>query len=176
VKFITTGGVILYPIVDLERQAADCWLTITMGARRDHLLIFELQTWLRTKIEFLRIQSTIPKRIVLRFNVKYELKEVAIIKVFFALFGLKPTDDFYSHLCAPNLSSKIHIILDLHYQTNSTVDLYAIEHEVFNIKKNSVLYIVLYLEGDLANQQVSHFKRLNNNTYELTRRRSHTLS
>lgn len=90
----------------------------------------------------LRMQRTIPKRIVLCFDVKYELEEAAMIETFFTLFGPKPADDFYSHLCAPNLSSKMHIVLDLHCKTVPTVDLHAIEHEVFKVKKGDELYVV----------------------------------
>lgn len=49
---------------------------------------------------------------LLRFGVDYELEEATIIETFFTEFGLKPADDFYSHLMAPNESSRMHIILD----------------------------------------------------------------
>lgn len=84
------------------------------------------------------MQITVPKRIVLHFGVQHELEEADIIEAFFALFGLRTADDFYSHLCAPDLSSKMHIVLDLHCQTISNVDLNAIEHEVFRVRKNNV--------------------------------------
>lgn len=123
----------------------------------------------------LSMQSTIPRRIVLRFDVQYELKTAAIIKAFFALFGPEPIDDYYSHLCAPNRSSKMHIVLDLHCHTTATVDLHAIEHEVFKVKQGDMLYVALPLEGNLANHQVSLFERLNSNACELARQRSHTI-
>ena len=92
------------------------------------------------------MQRTNSKRIILRFDVKYEPEEAAIIEIFFALFGLKPADDFYSHLCAPNLSSKMYIVLDFHCKTVPTVDLHAIQHEVFKVKKGAELYVVLSLK------------------------------
>lgn len=123
-----------------------------------------------------RMQRTIPKRIVLRFDVNYELEEAAMIETFFALFGPKPADDFYSHLCPPNVSSKMHIVLDLHCKTVPIVDLHAIEHAVFKVKKGDELYVVLSLEETVANQQVSHFKQLDNGAYEYARQRCYALS
>lgn len=55
------------------------------------------------------------KRVVLRFSVQYKREETAITKQFFAQHGFEPLDkDFYSHLMAPNKSSKMHVVLDTH--------------------------------------------------------------
>jgi len=97
------------------------------------------------------MQRAIPKRIVLRLHVTHELEEAAIIDTFFALHGPKPAFDFYSHLCAPNQSSKMHIVLDLYCKTVPTVDLHAIEHKVFKVYKGDELYVDLSLEETLAN-------------------------
>lgn len=93
------------------------------------------------------MQDENPKRIVLRFNVKYELEETAIVETFFASHGPKPAEDYYSHLCAPNQSSKMHIVLDLHCKTVPTVDLHSIEHKVFKVHKDNNLYVVPSLEA-----------------------------
>ena|ERR1700761_7766409 len=93
------------------------------------------------QVSTLTMPHTIPKRIVLRFKVYYELEEAAIIERFFAKFGPEPVDDYYSHLMAPNESSMMHIILDMHCKTVPTVDLGAVEYEVFKVRrKNEDLY------------------------------------
>ncbi len=84
--------------------------------------------------------TKVPKRVVLRFSVKYELEEAAINERFFALFGPKPVDDFYSHLMASN-SSKMHIVLDIHCKSSPLVDLQTIAYEVFKVRKNGDLYV-----------------------------------
>ncbi|ORY09835.1 hypothetical protein BCR34DRAFT_589039 [Clohesyomyces aquaticus] len=76
-----------------------------------------------------------PKRIVLRFNVLYEREEQIINKQFFAFYSTEPADDYYSHLMAPNESSKMHIVLDLGCKTNPVVDLKAIPYEVYKLRK-----------------------------------------
>jgi hypothetical protein len=92
------------------------------------------------------MQRTIPKRIVLRFHEKYQFEEAAINETFFALFGPKPANDYYSHLCAAGESSKMQIVLDLHAKTNPVVDLDAIAYEVFKVKKDDQLYFALFLK------------------------------
>jgi hypothetical protein len=124
----------------------------------------------------LSIQSTNPRRTVLCFDVEYELEEAAILEAFFALFGPEPIDDYYSHLCAPRRSPNImYIVLDFHCCTIATVNLDAIEHEVFQVEKGVVLYVDSSLKGHLANHQVSLFKRLNSIACELARRQSYTV-
>ena len=92
------------------------------------------------------MQQNIPRRIVLRFSVQYELEEAAIIEKFFAEFGLNPNNDFYSHLMAPNESSRMHIILDMHCKTVPIVELDEIVHEVFKVKRNEELYVGSFFE------------------------------
>ncbi|KAL9126351.1 MAG: hypothetical protein Q9217_004581 [Psora testacea] len=84
-----------------------------------------------------------PQRIVLRFHVKFEREEKAIIDIFFASYGLDPIQDYYSHLCAPNESSIMHIVLDLHCKRVPTVDLRAVEHKVFKVRKSDNLSVFL---------------------------------
>ncbi|KAF1995790.1 hypothetical protein P154DRAFT_526055 [Amniculicola lignicola CBS 123094] len=79
--------------------------------------------------------NTGPKRVVLRFNVQYEQEEAAINKQFFALFGPEPKNNFYSHLMAPNESSKMHIVLDIYCKSYPRVDNSKIPYEVFKVKK-----------------------------------------
>lgn len=83
----------------------------------------------------------LPQRIVLRFHVKFEREERAIIDTFFELHGPDPIPDYYSHLCPPNESSKMHIVLDLRCKTFPAVDLRAIEHKVFKVRKSDTLYV-----------------------------------
>ncbi|KAL9629595.1 MAG: hypothetical protein Q9164_006814 [Protoblastenia rupestris] len=85
----------------------------------------------------------VPQRIVLRFHVKFEREERAIIDTFFASYSLDHIENYYSHLCAPNDSSMMHIVLDLHCKTTPTVDLRAIEHKVFKVRKNDNLSVFL---------------------------------
>ncbi|KAF2499958.1 hypothetical protein BU16DRAFT_232107 [Lophium mytilinum] len=80
-----------------------------------------------------------PKRVVYRSSVEHELEDVAIIERFFASYGSEPFDDYYSHLMAPNESSKMHIVLDLRCKTNPVVDLHAIAYEVYRVKKRGEL-------------------------------------
>ena len=83
-----------------------------------------------------------PKRIVLRLYTKFELQEHAILQAFFTFYQLSNDKlDYYCHLCAPNLSSKMHIILDLLCQKYPIVDLQIVEHQVFRVDRND--------EGDL---------------------------
>jgi hypothetical protein len=83
-----------------------------------------------------------PKRVVLRFSTEYERHEAAINEAFIARYGPKPINDFYSHLMAPNESSKMHIILDLYCNRNSAPDLQKIEYQVFRVRKRDNLYVV----------------------------------
>ncbi|KIW99649.1 uncharacterized protein Z518_11062 [Rhinocladiella mackenziei CBS 650.93] len=87
------------------------------------------------------MQDTKPRRIVLRFHVNYELEEAAIIERFFAISGLNPADDFYSHLMAPNESPMMHIVLDMHCKTVPSVELDKMEYEVFKVKKKDELHV-----------------------------------
>ncbi|KAF2180751.1 hypothetical protein K469DRAFT_672170 [Zopfia rhizophila CBS 207.26] len=105
-------------------------------------------------------RTNTPKRIVLRFDVEYELEEAAINERFFALFSPKPVHDFYSHLIPPNESSKMHIVLDLHCKINPVVNIHAIAYEVFKVEKSD--------EFD--------FEKLNSAACEVARLRCNALS
>lgn len=89
------------------------------------------------------MQDTTPKRIVLRLNVRHERETTDIIKSFFAKVNLEPGDDYYAHLLAPGVSSKMHIILDLHCRTFPSVDLGTVAYEVFLVRKDADLYVFL---------------------------------
>lgn len=87
-----------------------------------------------------------PKRVVLRFHIQHELEEAAIHEHFFALYGPKPSNnDFYSHLMAPNESSHMHIVLDIHCKSHPTIDNSNIAYEVFKVKKKDKLYADSFL-------------------------------
>lgn len=88
--------------------------------------------------------SNTPKRVVLRFKDTYELEECAITENFFTRFSYQPGNDYYSHLMAANDSSKMHIVLDLHCKTHSTIDNRKIPYEVYSVsKKDGKLYVTL---------------------------------
>jgi hypothetical protein len=88
--------------------------------------------------------STTPKRVVLRFHVRYELEECAINESFFAQISDMPKNDYYSHLTAANNSSKMHIVLDLRCNTNPTIDNHTIPYEVYSVSKShGDLYVTL---------------------------------
>ena len=83
-----------------------------------------------------------PKRVVLRFSVQYEREEAAINEQFFAQHGPEPPNkDFFSHLMAPNESSKMHIVLDLNCNSHPTIDSSMVAYEVFKVRKNGNLYV-----------------------------------
>ena len=82
-----------------------------------------------------------PQRIVLRFDVRYEREEMAIINAFFTSQGLTLAEDYYSHLCSPNESNKMHNVLDLYCKTITKVDLSTIEHKVFKVRKSDNLCV-----------------------------------
>lgn len=102
------------------------------------------------EISFLKdsVQKAIPERVVIRFSVQYELEEFAIIKTFFQSYDLINIKDYYSHLCAPNESFKMHIVLDFNCKANPVVDnLHAINHVVFKaFKKEDKLYVLYSFE------------------------------
>ncbi|EXJ68650.1 uncharacterized protein A1O5_08444 [Cladophialophora psammophila CBS 110553] len=80
------------------------------------------------------MSSVFTKRIVLRFSMDFEREEAALIERFFAVFGpIKPADDFCSHPMTPSESSKMCIVLDVHGKSFPTVDLLAIDCEVFKV-------------------------------------------
>lgn len=79
--------------------------------------------------------NTTPKRVVLRFKVLYELEESAITERFFTRIGYKPENDYYSHLIPPDNSSKMHIVLDLHCNTNPTIGNGQIPYEVYSVSR-----------------------------------------
>ncbi|KAH9873982.1 hypothetical protein IAQ61_004609 [Plenodomus lingam] len=83
-----------------------------------------------------------PKRVVLRFSVQYEREEATINEQFFALHGPEPPNkDFFSHLMAPNESSKMHIVLDIYCNSHPAIDNSIISYEVFKVRKNGNLYV-----------------------------------
>jgi hypothetical protein len=83
-----------------------------------------------------------PKRVVLRFSIQHEHEEAAINEQFFAQYGPEPPDkDFFSHLMAPNESTKMHIVLDINCNSCPAVDSSTITYEVFKVKKNGNLYV-----------------------------------
>lgn len=102
-----------------------------------------------------------PKRVVLRFHVRHELEEAAINEQFFALYYPEPPkNDFYSHLMAPNESSKMHIVLDLHCKSHPTIDNSKIAYEVFKVEKKDELYVVISPAEVQTKRCVSEFEKL----------------
>ena len=101
---------------------------------------------------------------------------MAIIEAFFASVGARPDDDYFSHLCAPDESLKMHIVLDVHAKTIPTVDLCTIAYKVFKVKKDDHLYVVLLLKLINTNQEFSYFRELNDSACKQARQRCNTLS
>jgi hypothetical protein len=113
-----------------------------------------------------------PKRVVLRFDIRHELEEAAINQRFFTLYGPEPPkNDFYSHLMAPNESSKMHIVLDIHCKTHPTIDNSKIAYEVFKVEKRDELYVAASLTVIQTKQYISEFKRLNSAACKFARAR-----
>ncbi|KAF9734502.1 hypothetical protein PMIN01_07405 [Paraphaeosphaeria minitans] len=82
-------------------------------------------------------QADEPKRIILRFRDQYELEEEAIKNQYFALYGpAPPANDYFAHLVAPNESSTMHIILDIHCKSHPIIDNSKLLYEVFKVRKN----------------------------------------
>ncbi len=79
-----------------------------------------------------------PKRVVLRFNVKYDLDEPAIINKYITLTQSGETH-YFIHSIPPRNSSKAHTILDLHCDQYQSVNLDQIPYEVFLVKKSGSL-------------------------------------
>ncbi|KAF2874171.1 hypothetical protein BDV95DRAFT_487501 [Massariosphaeria phaeospora] len=78
-----------------------------------------------------------PKRAVLRFHVRYERDEAAIIEQFLASTQSEHVEHFFIHSIPPNQSSKMHTVLDLHHIENPTANLNEIPYEVFVVKKEA---------------------------------------
>jgi hypothetical protein len=80
-----------------------------------------------------------PKRIVLRFDEKYERDPGTITRKFFETVKIDPTDDYFTHLCPPNDSTKMHVVIDLYCKSFPSVNLDQIPHEVYRVKKKDDL-------------------------------------
>ncbi|KAJ6267447.1 hypothetical protein PSV08DRAFT_13171 [Bipolaris maydis] len=105
-------------------------------------------------------ERTIPKRVVLRFQVTYELEESAINKSFFSQISYELGNDYYSHLMAANNSSKMHIVLDLHCNTNPTIDKAKIPYEVYKVSKKDGKFEFEQLHGKACNLARERCKRV----------------
>ena len=119
--------------------------------------------------------ASIPKRIVLRLHTKYELQEAEIIQRFFSLYypTLRDEGDYYSHLCAPNISTKTHIVLDLYCSTCPDIDLNTIEHQVLRVAKDKDELCVVCCSQIPLLTQISHFIQLDRQAGEEARGLSH---
>lgn len=100
------------------------------------------------------MQETVPRRIVLRFDEKYELEWAAIIRTYLAPLASDVDNDFYPHLMAPNMSSKMHVVLDLPCKTIPSVDPSSVEYAVYKVKKTGELYVDLPLDRTRADYQI----------------------
>ena len=74
---------------------------------------------------------------MLRLHERHEREVETIIEAFFALYGLDPARDYYSHLCPPSYSNKTHVILDVHCKTVPSVsaNIVSMEHKVYKVDK-----------------------------------------
>jgi hypothetical protein len=82
-----------------------------------------------------------PRRVVLRFDAKYDLQEPAIITQYLASIQSGEIS-YFIHSIPPSQSHKAHTVLDLHYIENPTANLDEIPYEVFLVKKQADLYVV----------------------------------
>lgn len=121
-----------------------------------------------------KIESTnIPKCVVLRFHIQHELEEAPINKRCFALHGHdRSHTNFFSHLMAPNESSKMHIVLDLNCKSYPTIDNDKIEYEVFKVtKEKNNLYAIPSLSEYQTKPCASEFEKLNSSACDFARAR-----
>jgi hypothetical protein len=79
-----------------------------------------------------------PRRVVLRFNARYDLDEPAIIDKYLTLTQSEEIR-YFVHSIPPRNSSKAHTVLDLHYDQHQTVNLDEISYEVFFVQKQGDL-------------------------------------
>lgn len=119
--------------------------------------------------------SIIARRVVLRFNERYELQEGAIIEKFSALYGRISGDDFYSHSCPANISSNVYVVLDIHCKTVPNIYLQMIPYQVFKVRKNEELFVRRRLQLALTDTHVSHFEELLHGAPSLARLRCQDL-
>lgn len=83
-----------------------------------------------------KMQADIARRVILRFHDRYENEWESVIQKYFSTFGSDPAIDYYPHLMAPNLRSKMHIVLDLYCNKFPNVNLSAITYDVFKVTKD----------------------------------------
>lgn len=81
------------------------------------------------------MQSSIPKRLVFRFDEKHWHDEQGILNKYFELFGR--SDNCYFRAIPPTESRKMHLILDVHCNDDFKPSIREIEYEVFRVKKDS---------------------------------------
>ena len=79
--------------------------------------------------------QVIPKRIVLRFHERYERDPETIRRKFFETINIDPKDDYFPHLCPPDDSTKMHLVIDLYCKSFPSVILDQVPHEVYRVKK-----------------------------------------
>jgi hypothetical protein len=80
-----------------------------------------------------------PRRAVLRYHIRYERDEPAIITQFLASTSSEQTEHYFIHTISPFQSSKMHTVLDFHHVENPTVNLDEIPYEVFVVEKKADL-------------------------------------
>ncbi|KAF1362379.1 hypothetical protein EJ07DRAFT_108037, partial [Lizonia empirigonia] len=94
-----------------------------------------------------RMASTnFPRRVVLRFNARYDLEEPVIIAKYLTLTQSEGIHHFI-HSIPPRNSSKAHTVLDLHYDQHQSVNLDEISYEVFLVKKDGD-FVLQKLDND----------------------------
>lgn len=80
-----------------------------------------------------------PKRIVPRFHEKYGPETDSIIQNFFEASGIDPKEDHFPELFPLDDSTKMHLVIDLYCKSFLSVNLDAISHEVYRVKKTDDL-------------------------------------
>ena len=99
-------------------------------------------------------------------------EEASINRDFFEYYG--NIEDYYSHLCPPNESSRMHIVLDLYCKQFPVVDLQTLEHKVYKVDKTDGLCVsaVVHLLVELINE-ISRFSELNESACQYARKWTH---
>ncbi|KAJ4985106.1 hypothetical protein SVAN01_09409 [Stagonosporopsis vannaccii] len=82
-----------------------------------------------------------PRRVLLRFHVKYERSEAAIIQRYLASINSGAAMTYIVHSIPPTYSSKVHTVLDLHHLNTPFTDVEQIPYKVFLVEEQDNLSV-----------------------------------
>ncbi|KAK5940710.1 hypothetical protein PMZ80_007127 [Knufia obscura] len=87
------------------------------------------------------MEEIVPRRVVLRVDEQYELEWANIVETYLASIDVDTHNDFYAHLMAPNMSTKMHIVLDIPSKLPPSVDPSSIAYKVYRVKRADELCV-----------------------------------